>query len=167
MRSRCSPGWLAVPIAIAIGGCPQFTSGTEPATHAPAADRPAQPAPGANAPVPGANAPVQMLSVRHILLQYVGSMRAPPTVTRTKEQAAALATQILAKVRRPGADFAAIANEYTEDQSGRGHGGALPPFNRASGFAPPFVDASYALGPNQISELVETPFGFHIIQRLP
>ena len=177
MRSCRSPAWLAVPITLALGGCPQFTAGSEPASHAaaegpapvapPPEARPAAPEP-APAPAPGANrVVVQMLSTRHILIGYQGAMRVAPTVTRTKDEARALAGRVLQKLRAPGADFVAVANEYTDDQSGRGTGGALPPFNRSSGFAPPFVEAAYALGPNQISDVVETQFGFHIIQRLP
>jgi len=186
---------LLVTLAASLGGCPQFTAPDEPSSGgAPAAaagegegERAAAPAPVAvrvpspppapvrvpdNAPAPGAqpagdHGPVEMIRARHILIQYAGSARAPAAVTRTKEEARTLATQVLEKTRRPGADFAAIANEYTDDQMGRGHGGDLPPFNRASGFVGPFVDAAYALTTNQISDLVETPFGFHIIQRLP
>lgn len=178
MRSPSLLGLLAVSTTLVLGGCPQFTSGSEPAIHAtPEAEAPAAPPPVARpmppepvrvpTPTPRAPAAGDMLAARHILIGYQGAMRAAPTTTRTKDDARALAARLVRKLHEPGADFAAVANEYTDDQSGRGHGGALPPFNRASGFVAPFVDAAYALSPNQISDVVETPFGFHIIQRMP
>lgn len=100
----------------------------------------------------------------HILIQYVGSMRAPSTVTRTKEQAQKLAEQIAKKAQKKKGGFAELANEYTEDPSGKGKGGLLGTFERGR-MVPEFDKATFALEPGQTSGVVETAFGFHIIYR--
>ena len=51
----------------------------------------------------------EQVGARHILIQYQGSMRASPTVTRTKDEAKALADKVLLEAKAPGADFAALA----------------------------------------------------------
>jgi parvulin-like peptidyl-prolyl isomerase len=100
----------------------------------------------------------------HILIQYLGATRAPSTVTRTKEQAQKLAEQVAKKAQKRGASFAELANEYTEDPSGKGKGGMLGVFERGR-MVPEFDKATFALTPGQTSGVVETPFGFHIIYR--
>ena len=100
----------------------------------------------------------------HILIQYTGAMRAPSTVTRTKEQAQKLAEQIAKKAQKPGATFAKLADEYTEDPSGKGKGGMLGVFERGR-MVPEFDKATFALAPGQTSGVVESAFGFHIIYR--
>lgn len=100
----------------------------------------------------------------HILIQYVGAMRAPASVTRTKEQAQKLAEQIAKKAQKAGSNFAKLADEYTEDPSGKGRGGVLGVFERGR-MVPEFDKATFALQPGQTSGVVESAFGFHIIYR--
>jgi len=61
-----------------------------------------------------------------------------------------------------GEDFAALAMEYSEDSSGE-FGGELGEFQRGV-MVGPFEDAAFALEPGEISGIVETEFGFHIIK---
>jgi parvulin-like peptidyl-prolyl isomerase len=100
----------------------------------------------------------------HILIQYVGAMRAPSAVTRSKEQAQKLAEQLAKKAQKSGASFAKLADEYTEDPSGKGKGGMLGVFERGR-MVPEFDKATFALAPGQTSGVVESAFGFHIIYR--
>jgi parvulin-like peptidyl-prolyl isomerase len=100
----------------------------------------------------------------HILISYAGAMRAPSTTTRTKEQAAKLAEQIAKKAQKRGQSFAELANQYTEDPSGKGKGGMLGVFERGR-MVPEFDKATFALAPGQTSGVVESAFGFHIIYR--
>jgi parvulin-like peptidyl-prolyl isomerase len=100
----------------------------------------------------------------HILIRYAGSMRASADITRSKEDARRLAEQIDRKAKAPGADFAALASEYTEDPSGKSNGGRLGTFGRGR-MVPEFEKATFELAPGEVSDVIETPFGFHIIYR--
>jgi parvulin-like peptidyl-prolyl isomerase len=69
---------------------------------------------------------------------------------------------ILARVRA-GEDFVKLADEYTEDPSGKGKGGDLGWFGRGV-MVKPFEDAAFALKPGEVSGVFETVFGFHIVK---
>jgi peptidyl-prolyl cis-trans isomerase SurA len=64
-----------------------------------------------------------------------------------------------------GADFAEMAKKYSEDPGSASQGGDLGFVKRGS-FYPEFEAAAYALKINEISTIVESPVGFHIIQTL-
>lgn len=118
------------------------------------------------APAPSAAAPdvaAQTIAASHILVSYQGATRAKPTVARTKQEALALARQLAAQARKPGTDFAELARDASDGPSGV-EGGALPKFGRQQ-MVKPFSDAAFALKPGEISDVVETNFGFHIIKR--
>ncbi|MDD5309094.1 MAG: peptidylprolyl isomerase [Deltaproteobacteria bacterium] len=102
---------------------------------------------------------------RHILVMHKDSERVPPGITRTKEEARARIKEVEAKVKQPGADFAALAVEYSDCPS-KEQGGDLGVFGPGM-MAPPFEKACVDLKPNGISGIVETDFGYHIIERLP
>jgi parvulin-like peptidyl-prolyl isomerase len=107
--------------------------------------------------------PIEEISASHILVQYQGSARAKPEITRTKEEAHARAEEVLAKCQEPAADFAALAREYSDGPSGP-NGGSLGTFGRGQ-MVPAFEDAAWNLEPGAVSGIVETPFGFHVIKR--
>jgi parvulin-like peptidyl-prolyl isomerase len=110
-----------------------------------------------------ADAPADQIGASHILVAYRGATRAKPTVTRSKEEARALATRLATEARQPGTDFSKLARDSSDGPSGI-EGGALPKFGRQQ-MVKPFSDAAFALQPGQISDVVETNFGFHIIKR--
>ena len=59
-----------------------------------------------------------------------------------------------------GADFAQLARDQSEDPVSRRAGGAIPPLSRGSALG----DAAFRLKPGQISDVIETPDGFHVLK---
>lgn len=96
----------------------------------------------------------------HILLMYAGSMRS--TATRSKEEAEAQIRDLHAKASA-GEDFAALAQAHSDCPSGQ-KGGDLGSFGRGQ-MVPEFETATYALQVGGLSDVIETPFGYHIIHR--
>jgi hypothetical protein len=113
---------------------------------------------------PPPDAPAETATASHVLIRYAGAMRTGPEITRTKDEAKKLAEQVAKKAAAPGADFAAIADQYTEDPSGKGRGGKLGTFPRGR-MVPEFDKATFDLAPGQSSGVIETAFGYHIIHR--
>ncbi|MDJ0763985.1 MAG: peptidylprolyl isomerase [Myxococcota bacterium] len=107
---------------------------------------------------------VEEVHARHILLMHTESTRRPPSVTRTKSEAK---TQIeeLAKKLKAGESFETLAKAHSDCPSKR-RGGDLGTFGKGQ-MAPPFEKTAFALAENEISDIVETDFGYHIIERLP
>jgi len=97
----------------------------------------------------------ETLSVRHVLVT---------AATRTKDEARRKAEEIHASAIAAGADFAKLATANTEDNGSREKGGLLPDFARGT-MDKAFEDAAFALTtPGQVSPVVESSFGFHVIQ---
>ena len=82
---------------------------------------------------------------------------------RSDDEARARAEEARAKALA-GGDFAALAQEYSEDPSKDKSGGDLGFFGRKQ-MVPPFEEAAFALTkPGQISPVVKTQFGYHVIR---
>jgi peptidyl-prolyl cis-trans isomerase C len=93
----------------------------------------------------------------HILIQVAPNADAP-----TKQQAKVKAEGIL-KDLKGGKDFATAAKENSQDPGSAPTGGDLGFFEQGQ-MVPQFEQAAFALKPGQMSELVETQFGYHIIK---
>ena len=157
--------WLTCLLTFSLCACSSLTDpgpGTVAAQPSPAKGTPSpSPAPDA-APAP----PVDTTQIKasHILIAYQNALRAAPTITRTKEEANALAARVVAEARA-GGDFDALATKYSDDPSAKKNHGSLGQFTRTQ-MVKPFADAAFALKPGQIeAKPVETGFGFHIIKR--
>lgn len=104
------------------------------------------------------------VNVSHILVAYQGAQRADAAVTRTKEEAKTRADEALAKLKG-GANFTEIANEYTDDASGKGQGGMLPSPAGEGQYTEAFESGALALTEEgRLSDIIETEFGYHIIK---
>ncbi len=108
--------------------------------------------------------PAEHRHTRHVLVRFAGARNAPPEITRTHDEAQALAGELRARLAAAGADFEAIARETSEDGS-RERGGDMGWLGRGR-LAPAYENAAFALAVGAVSEPIETEFGFHVIQRV-
>jgi peptidyl-prolyl cis-trans isomerase D len=80
-----------------------------------------------------------------------------------QDKAKAKAEQLLAQVKKNPAQFADVAKQNSQDPGSAAHGGDLGLFGRGM-MVKAFDDAVFALKPGEISGLVKSDFGFHIIK---
>jgi len=95
----------------------------------------------------------EQVRASHILLKTEG---------KTDADVKAKAEAIL-KQAKAGADFAELAKKNSEDESNAKNGGDLDYFGRGR-MVPEFDQAVFAMQPGQISDLVKTQYGYHIIK---
>jgi peptidyl-prolyl cis-trans isomerase D len=97
----------------------------------------------------------EQVRASHILLKTEGKDDAA-----VKKQA----EELLAKVKA-GADFAQLATKYSEDEVSKAKGGDLDFFPQGQ-MVPEFDKAAFSMKPGEISDLVKTQYGYHIIKVL-
>jgi parvulin-like peptidyl-prolyl isomerase len=95
-------------------------------------------------------------TVRHILILTQGKTDPEKAAAKTKIEG------ILAEAKA-GADFAELAKKYSEDPGAKENGGLYENFSRGQ-MVKPFEDAAFSVPVGQISGVVETTFGYHILQ---
>ena len=95
----------------------------------------------------------EQVRASHILLKTEGK----------DEAAVKAAAEDVLKQAKSGADFAALAKKYSEDESNAKNGGDLDYFGRGK-MVPEFDQAVFAMEPGQISDLVKTQYGYHVIK---
>lgn len=103
----------------------------------------------------------EMVRAAHVLLMTKtedGQQELPEDVVKTKR---ATAEKVLERARK-GEDFAALAREFSDDKGSKENGGEYT-FPRGQ-MVPEFEKAAFAMEPGQVSDLVTTAFGFHIIK---
>jgi peptidyl-prolyl cis-trans isomerase C len=106
----------------------------------------------------------EMVHVAHILISGIDPATQQPLPPDKKREKEKLAREIKARAEK-GEDFASLAKQYSDDISTKDKGGehtfarhAMVPALEG------FEAASFSLKTNQVSDLVETPFGYHIIK---
>lgn len=109
------------------------------------------------------NGEPEEISARHVLVMHDDSQAKPDHVSRTREQARARAEEVLVKLRS-GADFTEMVREYTDEPGGPERGGDLGAF-RKEVMVKAFAEAAFSLDVGEVSEVVETEYGFHVIKR--
>ncbi len=94
----------------------------------------------------------------HILIGF-GGKTDPASKKATKEKA----LSVLAEVKKDPKKFSELAKKYSQDPGSADKGGDLGVFGRGM-MVKPFEDTVFSMAPGAISDLVETEFGYHIIQ---
>jgi peptidyl-prolyl cis-trans isomerase D len=102
----------------------------------------------------------EQVCASHILVKVEASAEAAEG--HPDSEARALAEGLLAKVKS-GADFAGLAEQASEDRGSAERGGDLGCFPRGA-MVPEFENAAFSLDPGQVSDLVKSGFGYHIIK---
>lgn len=101
--------------------------------------------------------PGARVRARHILLQF------PAQATPAQRDSVRSRAEEILQLLEGGADFATLAGQVSQDPGSANRGGDLGFFTRGD-MVKPFEDAAFALEPGEISEVVESPFGLHIIR---
>ncbi len=99
----------------------------------------------------------ERVGARHIL------KKVPAGADEATREAARKAIEEAAKRIAAGEDFAAVAREVSDDEATASSGGDLGVFERGK-MVQAFEDAAFALKEGEVSGVVETPFGYHLIQ---
>ena len=99
----------------------------------------------------------KQVQARHILFSLADGVS-----DERKADTRSMAQGILERARK-GEDFAALAEEYSQDTGTASNGGDLGLFGRGR-MVKPFEEAAFDMEVGQVSDLVETTFGFHIIK---
>ena len=107
----------------------------------------------------------ELAHVRHILLMTMDPATRAPLSQDVIQAKRKEADDVLMKARS-GEDFSKLAEQYSDDPTTKVKGGDLPPFGRGQGMVPEFEAAAFALTNSQISDVVQTEYGYHIIQMI-
>ena len=160
---------------------PAATPPAKPAATPPAAPVESPPTPPAESPKPPATVdmdaaiqalmakpeePDENIEIQHVLISFKGAPRMPPSVTRSKEEAKALAEKVYAEAVA-GGDFLALVKQYTNDRPP-----GIYPLTQAGrkDMVKGFGDVGFRLKVGEIGvapwDAAASPYGWHIIKRL-
>lgn len=95
------------------------------------------------------------LSLSHIFIE--------PTASKEQQDKIRPQAEVVLKQIREGGDFAALATEHSQDPGSAAQGGDLGFFGRGT-MVPEFEEVAFGLKPGEVSDLVQSGFGFHIIR---
>lgn len=150
---------LLAPLAAHPAGQGDTTTKEETKAVEPA-KAPTPPPPMPQAP----QAPREMFAAKHLLVMYKGGRRAPEGITRTKDEAKARATEAQKKAKDGKNKFEDLVKQYSDEPKAGERGGDLGTFPKGS-MVPEFQAGLEKIKVGEISDVVETPFGFHVILR--
>jgi parvulin-like peptidyl-prolyl isomerase len=102
-------------------------------------------------------APDAQIAARHILLSF------PQQAAQAQRDSVRTVLEGIRRRAVAGEPFDALARQYSEDPGSAAMGGDLGTFGRGE-MVKPFEDAAFALQPGEISDVVETPYGLHLIK---
>ena len=168
---RRARGALPGVLLVATSGCVVTTyEGTGEPPSAPSRPPPVgvvEPSPSSGGPsaTPGRTPKDEpkTIAASHLVVMHRGSLRAPPGIQRGREAARQRAEEALARARA-GEDFAKLVAEYSDEPGATLREGRLGRFTRQD-MIEAFSDAAFQLQVGELSDVVETPFGYHVILR--
>ena len=99
----------------------------------------------------------EQVKASHILIKV------KPDADQQKKTQAIQKIKKVQKELKGGQDFAVLAKKYSEDKGSSANGGDLGYFARGQ-MVKPFEDAAFGMKPNEVSDVVETQFGYHLIK---
>lgn len=111
----------------------------------------------------------EKVHVHHILLLTMDPTTHEP-LSADKKDAKRKQAEDIAKRARKGEDFTKLAQQYSEDPGSKDDGGDLPPFDKQGSFGnggqmvPEFTAAAFSLTNNQVSDVVQSEYGYHVIK---
>jgi parvulin-like peptidyl-prolyl isomerase len=105
----------------------------------------------------------EKIVVKHILVKFAGARRAGPEIKRSRGDACVRALEARKRLQN-GETFGEIVAEYSDEPGAATREGSLGAIKR-SDVVPAFADAAFELGRNDVSHVVETESGYHIILR--
>jgi NIMA-interacting peptidyl-prolyl cis-trans isomerase 1 len=157
---------VILPTEFACGGAPSrapssAASSTSTSTGGSAAERCLA---GADAKRERKPSEPDRIRVKHVLVRYGGAKGAPASMTRTREQACLRAEEALTKLKE-GTSFGDVVALYSEESGAAAREGSIGTIERGD-VAAAFADAAFELKVKEVSEVVETAFGFHLILRV-
>jgi parvulin-like peptidyl-prolyl isomerase len=149
--------------ALALAGCPKDQSQEEGKTSTATTESPTTtetPKPETPKVAPPPSRP-QIFAGAHILIGYKGAMRSK--AGRTKDEALKLATELATKAKKDTSKFGDLAKKHSEGPSGP-RGGDLGAWPKGR-MVPAFDQAIEKMKIGEVSDPVESPFGYHVILR--
>lgn len=153
-----------VGVSVLVSGCGRLDlSKAEPAASASAGAGGSADAGGGGGASTGARVEPTSVAAQHVLVAYTGAKDAPKGVKRTKAEAKARAEEVAGKAKA-GGDFTELVKTYSDDPGSKERMGSVGKFTKDK-MVKPFADAAFALAVDEVSGVVETPFGFHVIKR--
>jgi hypothetical protein len=162
------PHRVAAALCVAfLGGC--SISHSSAATDDGGASRTASTAMSMSTAAPTSSAATdsgepERISTQHFVVTDADSpMGQNLHIMRTRDEARARAQQGLARAKA-GEDFLKVVVEYSDDPQASTNKGQLANYRRSDAM-PAFADAAFKLKVGEISDVVDTPFGFMVIHR--
>jgi peptidyl-prolyl cis-trans isomerase NIMA-interacting 1 len=105
----------------------------------------------------------ETISVKHVLVHFASAKKAKPEVKRTRADACLRALEAR-KQLEAGEEFAEVVASYSDEPGAATREGLVGKITRKD-VVPAFADAAFELDTNEVSHVVETEFGFHVILR--
>ncbi len=162
-RSARTVGLLVGLAAAACGGAAAAPAPTKPAVEQPATPG-AQCLAEANTERKAKTGGPEKVHVRHILVRHSDSRVKPEGITRTREEACLRALEALKKLQG-GEEWNDVTAKYSDEKGATTNFGDLGRVRRDD-VTPQFAETAFDLAPNQLSYVLETASGFHVILRV-
>lgn len=105
----------------------------------------------------------ETIVVKHILVKYAGAKKASADIKRSRGDACVRAAEARHRLEG-GESFGEIVKEYSDEPGAGSREGLIGPIKRKD-VVPAFADAAFELKANEVSQVVETESGFHVIFR--